>query len=329
MRRLRIILTIAALAFISAAVRAQGPGDDIVTTDGIFAVVNDVPITQQQIRDLILPEQKQIYDQYYRTQPGVFEQKSATLLHDASQELINRDIILHDFKESIKVPESILDEFVNERLADMIKDKYHGEAGLIKDLELKGMTKEELKQQIRENFIIEQMRMKFVPDPIISPKKVEEYYVLHRDNYKVEDQIKMRMIVLSTNSNEAAEQTRKRADEILSQIHAGASFADLAVSYSDGSTHMDGGETGWEDVSIVNKTLVDELNKLKPGQVSGVIEMSNGFYILLLEDRHPAHFKTLSEVREQIEHILAAVETDRLTSIWLNRLRKKTFVKYF
>jgi len=97
----------------------------------------------------------------------------------------------------------------------------------------------------------------------------------------------------------------------------------MARAYSEGSSRADGGETGWEDLSVVNKVLVAEINKLKPGQHSDVIEAPEGFYLLLLEDRHPAHFKPLNEVRTQIERQLASAETERLSKQWIERLKKK------
>jgi peptidyl-prolyl cis-trans isomerase SurA len=103
----------------------------------------------------------------------------------------------------------------------------------------------------------------------------------------------------------------------------------MARSYSESSLRQDGGETGWEDVSVVNKTLADAVSNLKPGQFSEVVEAPEGFYLLLLEDHHPAHFKPLSDVRLQIEHTLSDQETERLQKQWIERLRKKTFVQVF
>ena len=139
----------------------------------------------------------------------------------------------------------------------------------------------------------------------------------------------MRMIFLKKTSSDEEAATRKRAGEILSQIKGGAAFDELARSYSEGSLRQDGGETGWEDLSVVNKTLADALGKLQPGQFSDVIEAPEGFYLLLLEDRHSAHFKPLGDVRLQIEHTLSDQETERLQKAWIERLRKKTFVQVF
>jgi hypothetical protein len=53
------------------------------------------------------------------------------------------------------------------------------------------------------------------------------------------------------------------------------------------------------------------------------------FYIMLLEDKRPARFKTLLEVRERIESDLKAQEQTRLEKAWIDGLKKKTFVRVF
>ena len=53
------------------------------------------------------------------------------------------------------------------------------------------------------------------------------------------------------------------------------------------------------------------------------------FYLLLLEDKRPARFKTITEVREQIEKAMVAEERTRLEKQWVERLKKKTFVRVF
>jgi hypothetical protein len=53
------------------------------------------------------------------------------------------------------------------------------------------------------------------------------------------------------------------------------------------------------------------------------------FYLLKVDDAKPEHFKPLSEVRDYIEKNLSIAEKDRLEKQWLERLKKKTFVRTF
>jgi parvulin-like peptidyl-prolyl isomerase len=296
--------------------------------DGILAVVSDTPITEQQLERLTLGDEEALYNQY-RSQPDLFKRKLITLHEDGRESLINREVILQEFKQNLKIPESILDEFVQDR----IKERFGNDnVRLTKQLEAMGLTREQLKKRFREELILELMNEKFVREPIISPKKVEDYYTAHRDDYKLEDQIRMRMIVLKKNSGDSADQSehvRKRAEEILLQLKGGASFAELARSYSEGSSARDGGDTGWEDTSVVNKVLLENLDKLKPGEYSGVIDAPDACYLVRLEDRHSAHYKALNDVRTEIEKTLSARERDRLRKDWVERLRTKTFIARF
>ena len=144
----------------------------------------------------------------------------------------------------------------------------------------------------------------------------------------VEDQVKLRMIVLNTGGGDPAE-TRKLAEEILGKINEGASFAEMASVYSQGSQRREGGSWDWVEKSVLRKELSDVAFALKPGEKSGVIETPEAFYIMLVEDKRTEHVKTLSETRDEIEKVLAAQEQKRLREQWLARLRKKTFVRYF
>src|SRR6185437_14913384 len=117
-------------------------------------------------------------------------------------------------------------------------------------------------------------------------------------------------------------QTRKLAEEILTRLNAGASFADMASIYSQGSQAKTGGEWDGGEKSVLRKELADVAFTLKPGEKSGVIETPGAFYIMLVEDRKEAHVKPLSEVRDQVEKLLLARERTRLQQQWIAKLKK-------
>jgi len=75
--------------------------------------------------------------------------------------------------------------------------------------------------------------------------QVETYYLAHRDDYKVEDEVRLRMIVLTNSADVDAPLARKLAEEILSKLNEGAAFADLAEIYSQGSQRKEKGDWGW------------------------------------------------------------------------------------
>src|SRR5205823_1088054 len=148
-------------------------------------------------------------------------------------QLMARQLILHEFKTAAyNMPESVID--------DQVKERIHGRFGdrvtLTKTLQAQGMTYEKFRQEIRDRFIEEILRQKNISSEIIiSPHKVETYYLAHRDEFKMEDEIKLRMIVLNKTAETDPAQVTKLAEEILTKLKEGAAFAEMATVYSQDS----------------------------------------------------------------------------------------------
>jgi peptidyl-prolyl cis-trans isomerase SurA len=103
----------------------------------------------------------------------------------------------------------------------------------------------------------------------------------------------------------------------------------MAAVYSQSPDRRDGGLWGWVEKSVLAPELAEAAFTLKPGEVSDVIRIGNAHFILLVEDKRTAHNKSLSEVRNEIENRLLTEERARLEKQWIERLKKKTFVRYF
>jgi parvulin-like peptidyl-prolyl isomerase len=194
------------------------------------------------------------------------------------------------------------------------------------------MTYEMFRRQERERFIIDYMNYQNSSNPrkiLISPLKIGQYYEAHKDSFKVEDQVNLRMIVLDQPSDKPPGTARQLADEILAKINSGIPFAEMAAVNSSGSHRADGGAYGWQDRSYFKPELAQVAFSLKPGQHSGVIELPKACYLLQIDDARPAHVKSLSEVRDEIERTLKAEENTRLRKKWIERLKNKSFIWYY
>jgi peptidyl-prolyl cis-trans isomerase SurA len=294
--------------------------------DGVKAIVNDTAITFAQVEDFAAPEIDSLRRQY-ADQPDVFQQKLTGAMNDALEQLVDRQLILRDFDvEGYKLPDSAVDEMVQAR----IRDQFDGDrVTFMKTLQARNETFEKFRDDIRDQYIIYQLRMKKVSQSIvISPYKVENYYQTHQDDFKLEDQVKLRMIVINKISTDDTNSLRM-AGEILSQLKAGASFDQMASIYSQGSQRNQSGEWGWVERSVLRKELSDVAFTLKPGQISDVIETPEACYIMLVEQTWTAHVKALSDVRDDIEKTLGAQQQSQLEKQWIDSLKKKTFIRYF
>jgi peptidyl-prolyl cis-trans isomerase SurA len=263
----------------------------------------------------------------YADQPEVFRKKYLETINDATEELVRRQLILREFETAgYKIPESALEESVQER----IRDRYGDRATLTKTLQAEHKTYEMFRKQIREQIIIEAMRGKNISSgTIISPQKIETFYQQHQDEFKVEDQIKLRMIVLDSSAGGSAEARKALGEQILAKLDEGPAFSEIAAIYSTGSQRNQGGDWGWIERSVLRKELAEVAFTLPVGKRSGVIESPEACYIMLVEGVRPAHVRPLGEMREEIEKTLRAQERSRLEKAWIDQLKKKTFVRYF
>ncbi len=297
--------------------------------DGILAIVNNTVITREQVVDYIAPAIDALRQEYAGQVDGasLFGQKASDIFNDGLEQLIERQLILHEYDTSGYVP--LPDSFVDELVQDRIHERYGNRITLMKTLQAQGMTYEQFRKEVRDQYVISAMRQKNVSQEIvISPYKIENYYLAHQDAFKIGDEIKLRMIVLNKSSPDD-QGPHRMAAEIVTQIKQGASFAQMASVYSEGSQREQGGDWGWVERSVLRKELAEVAFSLPPGQISSIIETPQACYLMLVEQKRPAHVKSLSEVRDDIEATLRTQERSRLEKQWIAGLKKKSFIRQF
>ena len=307
----------------SLCARVNAPAE---LANGIKAIVNDAVITYQQVEAATAQAAELLWRQYAR-QPEVLQKKMAEARADALDQLVRRQLILHEFETAgYNLPESIIDEEIQGR----IRADFGNRATMIKTLQADGITYEKYRQQMRERFIVLVLTGKNISQEIIiSPAKIEAYYTEHRDEFKLEDQVKLRMIVLDNSAGDSAESRKKMGREILAKIKEGAAFAEMAKVYSTGSQRGQGGDWGWVERSVLRKELADVAFALKPGTLSDPIDTPNACYLMLVEEQRAAHVRPLTEVRDDVEKTLLIQERARLQKQWIERLKTKMFIRYF
>jgi parvulin-like peptidyl-prolyl isomerase len=266
----------------------------------------------------------------YATDRARLELELKKLNDEEIEQMVEDKLILHDFASG-SYNTNALEEFINDRIQDDIQRTYYGDrARLIRSLHEEGLTFEAWRRVQREKWIIAIMKDQNASHPrriLISPLKIQEYYDAHKDEFKMEDQVKLRMIVLTNGPDGGS--ARKLGDEILVKLDSGVPFAELASVYSAGAQRADGGDRGWINNTFFKPSLSKIAFSLQPGQHSGVIQEPEACYLLMVEEAKPAHVKTLMEVRDDITRTLRSKENLRLFELWIDRLKRKTFVNYY
>jgi len=148
----------------------------------------------------------------------------------------------------------------------------------------------------------------------ISQPELQSYYDQHRDEYRVPEQVNLRHIYFKTPlpgpdgkaDQKGVDAARKKADDVLKQLHAGGNFADLAKKYSeDASSVKNGGSLGWvQRGQFPSPEMEKAAFSLPKAGTSDVITASGGFDIIHIDDKQDAHLKSLDEVKAQVEPTL-------------------------
>ena len=312
----------------------RGAVADSKLVDFIKVVVHDTIVTSQQVENETLPFLEDLRRQY-RNDPEGFRKKISELLNENTEQLVENQLILHEF-DTGGYNKAALENAIDQLVQDKIREDFKDRATMAKSLQAEGLTFEKYRTRIRDGVIIWQMRRQNVSDAIvISPHKIEVYYVQHTNEFKAQEQVKLRMIVLTNAPDGDAGQARQLATNILDRIDKGATFAEMASIYSQGSQRGQGGDWGWvekynsDGAPVLRKELFDVAFALKPGEKSGIIETPQACYIMFVEDKRPEHIKPLNDVRDDIEKKLSSDESNRLLKQWIERLKRKTFVRTF
>lgn len=183
--------------------------------------------------------------------------------------------------------------------------------------------KADLKKQVKEQLVIKKMQRTITEKVKVTPAEVKKYFnSIAKDSLPYfSTEVEVGQIVKSPLATKQDKlEVRQKLEELKLKIQNGEDFCALATAYSEdpGST-ANCGELGF----FPKGSLVPEYEavayKLKPGELSTIIETEYGFHLIQLIERRANEINT--------RHILikpGAKNTDLSTSIrLLDSLRRK------
>jgi peptidyl-prolyl cis-trans isomerase SurA len=300
----------------SLAVRGQE------VLEGLAAVVNKDVVTFSQVRELVGPKEQEARQSL---QGNELVAKIKEIRTAAINDLIDRTLIIQDFKtKGLTIP----DYYIDDQVKLTIKEKFGGDRqAFLRTLAAQGYTLEKFRDIQRDIVIVQEMRKQAVKSVVSVPdSKVTEYYHQHSGEYSTPEQIKLRLIAIRGTDNDAR---HKMIEEIRQKIVDGAEFGDLARMYSDDPSQDRYGDWGWIDRHKLNESLTKIAFALRPGEMSQVVTLGSSYYLLYCEARRAGNMKPLKAVHEEIEHNLLQSERQQEQQDWLQKLRRKAYIKTF
>jgi peptidyl-prolyl cis-trans isomerase SurA len=295
--------------------------------NGIAAIVEGKIITVDDIRREIAPLLPQVQRESHNERE--FNEKLQQLQDSIVQELIDRELVVKEFykDEKHKVPAS----YVDNQISEIIATQFDGDRSkFLAYLRSRGISQKDYRKETEEDMVYHYMvGQQRKSASTISPVKIQTFYDENKEHFYQEDQVHLRLIQFTRGSDDTDETLKKKADNVMAQLKAGASFVDLARLYSQDSRRTKGGDWGWQRRSDLRKEFSDILFTLEPGQYTQPIIMPEGAFILYVEERKHAGIQPLDEVRDQIERLLVQQSSQKAQERWLEKLRRNGYVKHF
>jgi parvulin-like peptidyl-prolyl isomerase len=332
MKQMKGFCIVAASALLAGACAAQPNG----FLDGILVVVNRSVITYLQVEDGIYSQVQSLRSRYPNDPTNFFAHKKE--FEEAQMESLEESkLILDDYAKGQYSTNWVDDEFEKAIKQDLKKTYGGSQTRLISTLQAMGMTKEAYRKQIRESVIVGGLAgLHSTGKIIISPAAIEKYYNDHADEFKVEDQIKLRMIKIAQPPGSPPGASKQLAAEILRKIDGGVPFAEMAKEFSSDEQHRAaGGDWGWVPRTELVAPLAEAAFSLKPGQRGPMVELPGEgtgdtiCYLLMVDDVRPAHVSPLSEVQGAIERTLQDQKGKVLLDQYIQRLKAKSHIEMF
>ncbi|MGB9596147.1 MAG: peptidylprolyl isomerase, partial [Candidatus Poribacteria bacterium] len=172
---------------------------------------------------------------------------------------------------------------------DEIKKQFKTEKEFEDAMKAEGYTMESLKKEKKRSLLLQELiKQKFASDLVIKDDEVKKFYRENRDKFPAKnDTVKLKHLLIRYNlTKEDKEKARSNAEEVLRQCRNGADFSEMALRYSDDPvSRANKGNIGYFIPGTGDYPEYEEIvTKLKPGEISDLIEIADGFDIIKVTD---------------------------------------------
>ena len=179
-------------------------------------------------------------------------------------------------------------------------------------LEGDGYDFAKFREEVREEIMMSEIRKRRVENQIrITQRDVDRHLstVEGREAEAGRSRYRIGHILIAVPdgaSSEEIAEARARAERVLDEIRAGADFAAMAVTHSDGQQALEGGDLGWRQASDLPTMFGEAVPRLEVGGMTGPIRSPSGFHLVKLLDKRGGERQIVRQTRAR--HILVALD---------------------
>jgi parvulin-like peptidyl-prolyl isomerase len=232
------------------------------------------------------------------------------------ESLVERQVILNEAaRRKIVVTPAQVDAKIAELKAQTGGDKAFQDA-----LAQEAMTVDDLRHEIQTGLTMQALAEALTSGLKVSEAEVKAYYDSHSEEFDRPEEVHVRHILVKD---------KAKAEKLLAQLKGGADFAAVAKEHSeDPGSKEDGGDLGFFGRGRMVQPFEEAAFKLKPGELSGLVETQFGFHILQGLEHRAARRVSLEEARGELETKLKQDARAKAVGEWLSGAKQKAKVVY-
>uniref|UniRef100_C6E6B4 PpiC-type peptidyl-prolyl cis-trans isomerase n=1 Tax=Geobacter sp. (strain M21) TaxID=443144 RepID=C6E6B4_GEOSM len=285
--------------------------------------VNGTPITQLDVERAV----KVMLAQNKIDQPLPPElQKQA---ESAALEQLTAAELLYQEASKSKIPD--LDKMIEQKVSQN-RQKFKTEAELVEALSALEMTLPDLEEFTRKEIVLSTyIAEHFQTKASVSDEEVKKFYDDNLNTYfKKPESVKASHILVGTDEKATPEDRKKakeKAEALLKRLQAGEEFAALAKDESTCPSATQGGNLGEFGREEMVPQFEEAAFKLKPGEMSGVVETKFGYHIIKVTGKQEAAAEKLESVKETIVEFLKKQKAQQELSSFIDKLKKEAKIE--
>lgn len=292
--------------------------EEPVLLDRVVAVVNQDVITWSELyKNMDTDASPQLRELKDEERVKIYKESEESFL----ETIINVKLQLQEAKS---LGLHVGDDEVKEAI-ESIKKKYSMTDDSFQDsLKKEGYTLTDYRKRLKEQILIGKVVNQQVRSKVfVTPEEVEKFI---RQDRRDSEGFRISQIFFKKPENAADKsKVEEKASAVLKKLNGGEGFRELAKSYSEDPSRVDGGDLGFIKKENLLREFTEAVSNLKPGEVSAPFWSERGLHIIKLEEKKEK--KSTGEMKDEAEKIVSEkIFTERYNA-WVKSLREKSFIE--
>ena len=303
-----------------------------INKPGVLVNVNGVDITQAELDDIIKPMIESRLEMNQPTPETLLDQYKSQVLDNLITELL----INQEYKaNNITVTDQDVNDYVQKMLA--AQDPPMSQDEFKKMIEMQGQTYEQWKNMMRDGRLKMQklMEVKYPEETKVSEEDAKKFYGENSKYFDKPEKVRASHILVKADKSDpnVTEQVRAaakaKAESLLKKVKEGADFADLAKANSDDTfSAQKGGDLGIFDKGTMVPEFSEAAFKLKPDQISDVVETQYGYHIIKVTGRTEASVVPFEKTKVNIVDYLKTRKMQTLVPEFIKKIKEDAKIVY-